>query len=185
MLTFAQVVEVDLVDPVHHLAYQLAGFHVVVGILENGLDDAAAISARPCGVKSFQSREQAVVDEGEQFFAGNSLGIGRPSPPLKFSWDRRRVIILHQFQFLVLIVDDFEKEHPAELADALGIPIDTGVFAHDVLYGFNYVADGHGSGNLPIESGLEFVDGSLEILESPKSLYKFNGCAEFGEGRNA
>ena len=35
MLTFAQVVEVDLVDLVDHLTHQLAGFHVIVGILEH------------------------------------------------------------------------------------------------------------------------------------------------------
>ena len=44
MLAFAQVVEVDLVDPVDHLAHQLAGLHVVVGILEHGAHDAAAVA---------------------------------------------------------------------------------------------------------------------------------------------
>jgi hypothetical protein len=53
---------------------------------------------------------------------------------------------LHQFEFLVLVVDDLEEEHPAELADALGVAIDADVLAHDVLDGFDGGADGHGLG---------------------------------------
>ena len=40
---------------------------------------------------------------------------------------------MHQSQFLVLIVDDLQEEHPAQLANALGIAVDAGVLAHDVL----------------------------------------------------
>ena len=47
MLAFAQVVEVDLVDLVDHLTHQLAGFHVVVGILEYAAHDAAG-GCRTC-----------------------------------------------------------------------------------------------------------------------------------------
>ena len=109
MLPFAQVVEVDLVDLVDHLTHQLAGFHVVIGILEYAAHDTAAVAGPAGHRKSFQSREQIVVDEGEQFFAGDTLGVRRPGAPLELPWNRRRVIILHQFQFLVLIVDDLEK----------------------------------------------------------------------------
>jgi len=38
------------------------------------------------------------------------------------------------------IVDDFEKEHPAELGQALRITIDTSVFSHDVLDGFDGIS---------------------------------------------
>jgi hypothetical protein len=31
---------------------------------------------------------------------------------------------LHELQLLILVVNDFEEEHPAELRDALGIAID-------------------------------------------------------------
>ena len=57
--------------------------------------------------------------------------------------DRRAVVVLRQLQFLILIVDDLEEEHPAQLADALGVAIDADVLAHDVLDGFDDGADGH------------------------------------------
>jgi hypothetical protein len=42
---------------------------------------------------------------------------------------------------LILIVDDFQEEHPAELGDALGVAINAGVLAHDVLDGFYGIAN--------------------------------------------
>jgi hypothetical protein len=51
---------------------------------------------------------------------------------------------LSNFEFLILIVDDLEEEHPAQLADALGVAINASVLAHDVLDGFDDGADGHG-----------------------------------------
>ena len=89
MPAFAQVVEVDLVDPVDHLAHQLAGFHVVVGILEHAPHDAAAVAGATGDLKRFQGREQAVVDEGEQGFAGDPFGVRRPGAPLELLRDRR------------------------------------------------------------------------------------------------
>jgi hypothetical protein len=38
---------------------------------------------------------------------------------------------------LVLVVDDLEKEHPAQLGQALGVAIDADVLAHEVLDGFD------------------------------------------------
>jgi hypothetical protein len=37
-------------------------------------------------------------------------------------------------------VDDFQKEHPAELGEALGVAVDAHVLAHDVLNGFDGVS---------------------------------------------
>ena len=99
-------------------------------------------------------------------FAGDALGVRRPGAPLELLGDRRRVVILHQLQFLVLIVDDLEEEHPAKLADALGIAIDAGVLTHDVLDGLDDGADGHGSSGLPVEGGLQVVDGRDELLDA-------------------
>jgi hypothetical protein len=62
---------------------------------------------------------------------------------LELGRNRRAVIVLHQLQLLILVVDDFQEEHPAQLADALGIAIDAGILAHDVLNGFNDGAYGH------------------------------------------
>ena len=100
----------------------------------------------------------------EQLLAGDALGVRRPGAPLIFLRDRRAVVVLRQFEFLILVVDDLEEEHPAELADALGIAIDAGVLAHDVLNGFDGGANGHGLCGFLIEGGLQFVDGLLEAL---------------------
>ena len=43
VLALGQVVEVDLVDLVDHLPHQLAGFHVVVGVLEHVAHDPRAV----------------------------------------------------------------------------------------------------------------------------------------------
>jgi len=42
---------------------------------------------------------------------------------------------------LILVVDDLQKEHSTQLGQALGVAIDAGVLPHDVLDGFDGVAD--------------------------------------------
>ena len=44
VLPLGEVVEVDLVDLVDDLPHELAGLHVVVGVLEHVADDAAAVA---------------------------------------------------------------------------------------------------------------------------------------------
>ena len=95
MLAFGQVVEVDLVDLVDHLAHQLAGFHVVVGILEHIANDATAVAGMPGHLEVLQGREQVVVDEGEQFIAGDALGVRRPGTPLESLRNRGGVVRMH------------------------------------------------------------------------------------------
>ena len=48
MLTIGEVVKIDPVDLVDHLPHQLAGFHIIVGVLEHVLDHAAAIARLAC-----------------------------------------------------------------------------------------------------------------------------------------
>ena len=140
----ARLLKSTLVDLVDHLAHQLAGLHVVVGVLEHVAHDAAAVAWLAGGRQLLERREQLVVDEGEQRVAGDAFGVGGPGAPLEALRDRRAVVVLHQLQFLILVVDDLEEEHPAELGDALGVAVDADVLAHDVLNGFDGVADGHG-----------------------------------------
>jgi len=143
VLTLGEVVEVDGGNLVHHLAHELAGLHVVVGVLEYVPHHAAP--SVPGGVGQLLERwEQIVVDEGEQRVTGDAFGVGRPGAPAKFCGDGRAVAILHQLQFLILVVYDLKKEHPAKLRDTLGVAIDADILAHDVLDGFDDIADGHG-----------------------------------------
>jgi hypothetical protein len=55
--------------------------------------------------------------------------------------DRRAVVVAEQLQLLILVVDDLEEEHPAQLTHALGVAIDADILAHDVLDGFDEGAD--------------------------------------------
>ena len=185
MLAFGQVVEIDLVDLVDHLAHQLAGFHVVVGVLEHVADDAAAVAGLTGHRQVLQGRKQVVIYEGHQCIARDALGVRRPGSPLIRFRDRRGVIVAHQHQFLILIVDNLEEEHPAQLTDTLGVAVDTGVLAHDVLDGFDEGADGHGSGGLLVQGGLKFVDGSDETVAPAERPDQLNRGAQFREGRDA
>ena len=149
VLTLGEVVEIDRVDPIHDLPHELARFHVVVGVLEHVAHDAPAVSWLRRSRKVLERREQFAIDEGEEFLARDALGVRRPGAPLVFRRDRRAVVAAQEFEFLVLIVDDLQEEHPAQLADALCIAIDAGILAHDVLDGFDGGADGHGLTRIP------------------------------------
>ena len=63
VLALGQVVEVDAVDLVDDLPHELAGLHVVVGVLEDVADDAAAVARLAGGGQVLERGEQLVVDE--------------------------------------------------------------------------------------------------------------------------
>ena len=69
VLPLVEIVEVDLIDLVDHLPHQLAGFHVVVGVLEHVAHDAAAVARLAGQLQVLQRREQLIVDEIEQLLA--------------------------------------------------------------------------------------------------------------------
>jgi len=136
--------EVHLRQLVDHLAHQVTGFHIVVGIFKDGADDGGAgIAIHPYG-EVFQGAEEIIVDEVEKLVPGHSFRVRCPVPPAEAVGDRRGVIVLQDFQLLFLIVKDLEEEHPSELADPLGVSIHAHVFAHDVLNGLDGGADAHG-----------------------------------------
>ncbi|MGA7415480.1 MAG: hypothetical protein WBW33_33725 [Bryobacteraceae bacterium] len=141
VLALGEVVEVDLIDLVDDLPHELAGLHVVIGVLE---DDAAAAGLLAGGGELLELREELEVDEGEKLVAGDALGVGGPGAPAEGLGDGGAVVILHELQLLVLVVDDLEEEHPAKLGNVLGVAIDAGILAHDVLDGLDGVANGHG-----------------------------------------
>jgi hypothetical protein len=75
---------------------------------------------------------------------------------------------LHQLQLLILVINDFHEEHPAELGDALGVAINAGILAHDVLDGFDGIANGHSLACLLVKGGLEFLYSKHEIRACPE-----------------
>ena len=66
--------------------------------------------------------------------------------------------------------------------DALGVAIDADVLAHDVLNGFDGVANGHGLSFPLVEGGLEFMDGEHEIRAGPEFLDELNGVPIVSNG---
>ena len=138
-----RLVEVDaVVDLVDHLAHQVAGLHVVVGVLEDAADDEAALVVMR-RLEVLEGGEQLVVDEVEQLVAGHALGVGGPVAPAQRLGDGRAVGVVEQFVLGFLVVEDLEEEHPDQLADALGVAIDADILAHDVLDGFDEGGEGH------------------------------------------
>ena len=93
-----EIVEIDLIDLVDHLPQQLAGFHIVVGVLEHVAHDAAAVAGLGRKLQALQRREQLVVDEIEQSLPGDALRVRRPVAPLEFFGDRRAVAVLGQLR---------------------------------------------------------------------------------------
>ena len=187
VLAFRQVVEIDAADFVDDLPQQLAGLHVVVGVFKHAPHHAAAIGVLACGGQFLELGEQLGVDEGQQRVAGDAFRVSCPRPPLQGFWDWRTVVVLHHLQLLILIVDDFEKEHPAKLGEALSVAIDADILAHDVLNGFNGISCRHGLGNFLIESGLQFVDSVFKAGSGTEFLDELERCShrvEWGDFQN-
>jgi hypothetical protein len=87
---------------------------------------------------------RGVVDEEDEFIAGDALGVGGPVPPLEFFRDDGLVAVADEFEFLVFVVEDLQEEHPAELLQPLGIAGDAAVLPHDVADVFDDGGDvGH------------------------------------------
>ena len=123
------------------------------------MDDAAAVGVGTVDGQILEAGEQVAVDEVQQRIAGDAFRVGGPRSPLQAYRDGRAVVVLHDLQLLILIVDDLQEEHPAKLGKTLRIAIDAHILAHDVLNGFDGVSGQHGLGSFLIEGGLQFVDG--------------------------
>ena len=141
VLAFGQIVEVDSVNLVDDLPHQLSRLHVVVGILEHIAHDVGPGTAP--GRKPLELRKEIAVDEGEEFLASYAFRVGGPLSPLQVGGDGRAVVFAELLKFLILIVDDLEEEHPAELTDSLGVPIDAHILTHDVLNRLDECTYGH------------------------------------------
>jgi hypothetical protein len=184
VLALGQVVEVDAADPVDHLPHELAGLHVVVGVFEHAPHHAAAAGIGAGDGQFLERGKQFGVNEVEKRVTGDPFWIGGPGAPLQLFREGRAVVILHHFELLVLIVDDFQKEHPTQLGEALGIAIDPDVLAHDVLDGFDGVSDGHGLGTLLVKGGLQYVNGVFKASTGTERLDELDRCAHRVERRD-
>jgi len=131
-----------LLDLVDHLAQQLAGLHVVVGVFEHAAHHKGGWRVAVF-VQVLQLRKQVVVDEVLQRIAGHAFRVGSPGAPATALGDGRLVVVVHQLPFQLAVIEDLEEQQPDQLTNALGVAIDADIFAHDVLDGFDGGADGH------------------------------------------
>lgn len=142
-MALLRLVEVHTtLDLVEHLADQLPRLHVVVGVLEHIAHDKAqrlAMARRQIA----QLGKQVDIDEVLQLIAGDPFRIGCPVAPTQPLRQRRPVVLVDELPFLLTVIEDLEEQHPHQLTDALGVSVDAGVLAHDVLDGFDGAADRH------------------------------------------
>ena len=167
--------EVDPGDLVDHVAQEIAADHAVLDAGKDGGDHVAAVVAvgagEPAKVGEKPRTARAVgpgalllVDEGEQFVAGDSLGTGGPVTPAVGWFDGRseslsgegRLRLALEFQ----IVEELEKHDPGEHRQAVEVAVEALVLAHDVAGGLEQAAEGLGGG-----LGLVgFLGGSCHLL---------------------
>ena len=127
--------EVDGIDDVDDLAQQHAVLHVLVRLLEHRLDDALLLGHVGGNWEILECAEE-LRDEVQELFAraGRAAAVVMgPVPPAVGLGDDGLVVIFIHFPVLFLDVIDLEEERPDNLLDALGVAVDAGVVAHDVL----------------------------------------------------
>ena len=127
-------VEVDLVDLVDDLAQQRAVLHVVVGTVERAPDQDGDWVATAEGLELGDQRQ---VDEAQELVASDAFGIGRPVAPAKAFGQGGLVVVLHDLELALTVIEDLQEEDPSQLGQALGVTIDAGVLAHGVLDGLD------------------------------------------------
>ena len=106
--------EMDAGDLVDDVAQQIAALHAVIDALEHGGDDVAPVVAVGAGERA-QIGEQArpslavrpgsfvVVDEGEQFVAGDALRVGGPIAPAVGRLDGGLELLAGERRFLLAL----------------------------------------------------------------------------------
>jgi hypothetical protein len=150
-----EIVEVDrLFQLFDHRQHLRAGFHEVVGIFKNLLNDL--VRGALAGVNLlFQGWKELVVDEANQLTAGDlrflfPFGVNQVFGPVapaealgQRGFVRLALILGIVFPFFFALVENLEEQHPGELAQALGVAINAVVLAHDVLDRFDGTAEIH------------------------------------------
>jgi len=98
---------------VDDLPDELAGLHVVVGVLEHAAHHEGSRRGA-VALQLLQGQEQLVVDEALQLLAGDAFGVGRPVAPAVLLGQRGAVVLNQQLPFKLAVIEDFEKKQPAE-----------------------------------------------------------------------
>ena len=143
--------EVDAVELVDDIAQEVAADHAVLHPAKDRGDDIAARVSGASRVgtgEGAQVAEQAgallpvgqgtflLVDEGEEFIAGDTVGLGGPVAPavgrldggLEFLRGELGLALALEFQ----VIEELQEHDPGEHRQAVQITIQTFVFSHDV-----------------------------------------------------
>ena len=148
--------EVDAVHLVDHVAQQVAGDHVVRDAGEHGRDHLAPPAVSVAAAKPAQVGEQPrsllavrehglfLVDERQEFRAGDAVFLGRPVAPAVRLVDGGAVLLAAQFRprFLDLfhVVQELQEHDPGEHRQAVEVAGQPLVLPHDVAGGFDQAA---------------------------------------------
>lgn len=131
--------EIDIVDDVDDLTQQDTVLHVLVRLLKHRLDDALLLGHVGCDGEVLEHGEE-VVDEFEKLFTrigrARAVVVGPVLPAVGLGDDGVVVVFIH-LPVLFFGIVDLEEECPDDLLDALGVAVDAGVVAHDVLEPFD------------------------------------------------
>ena len=148
-MAFLIIVQPEVINYVYQLPQQNTVLHVVVGIGEGGLhnrffDGGSGIHldtgnqnvATVIGlVLSLQNREQCIVHKIHQGIACHGVAgavIHSPIAPAAFLRDDGHIVFLRPLPVGFLGIVYFQKQHPCNLLNPLGIAVDARVIAHNV-----------------------------------------------------
>ena len=144
--------EMDAVELVDDVAQQVAADHAVLHAAKHGGDDIAPVVAVGTGQRA-QIAEQArallavgpggflVVDEGEQFVAGDAIGLGRPIAPAIRRFDGGLELFRGELGLALAlkfqVIEEFQEHDPGEHRQPVKVAIQPLVLAHDVARGLD------------------------------------------------
>ncbi len=140
LMTLSLRVEIDLVQLVDHLPEQGAVLHVVVGVFEDRTHHQTLSFS---GSQPLELGKESVVDEVEQRITRDAFIVRCPLPPTELLGDGRLVVVAFHLPFLLPGIEHLQEEHPAKLADALGVTIDASVLPHDILDALDQTRQAH------------------------------------------
>ena len=129
--------------------------------VEDGGDHVAAVVAVGTGEPAQVGEEAGtalavgpgallLVDEGEQFVAGDAVRAGGPVAPAVGRLDGRAELLAGERGLLLAlqlqVVEELEKHDPGEHGQAVEVAVEALVLAHDVAGGLDEAAEGLGGG---------------------------------------
>jgi hypothetical protein len=143
--------EMDAGDLVDDVAQQVAADHAILHAAKHGGDHIPAIVAvvagepaqvaeQPRALRAIGPRRLFVVDESEQFIAGDALRIRRPIPPAVRRFERRLKLLSRQLRLLLAlqfeVIEKLQKHDPSQQRQPVKVAIQPLVLAHYVPRGF-------------------------------------------------